>query len=139
MHLFGRLIDKTCQTAPHSTPLSPLSVPDCAVCAEGFAPGVAYSCRECSGDTRRSAVGITIAVALTALLVAALLFGHLGHVVHDEAGEEREAARGVWGKKWWSCLFSLGNMLPLTAIKIVVTVWQILYQVQGGGWVVRIT
>jgi len=109
--------------------LFPLAVPDCAVCEQGFAPGIAYSCRECSGDTTGLAVGLAVAVALALLLVAGLLFSYMCSTVHDETDEGMEIGRRSWKKKCLSFRSTLVNMLPLRAIKIVVTVWQIISQV----------
>ena len=55
---------------PH--PQSPF-VADCAVCDEGFAPGIAYSCRECTGAITISAVGLAVAVCLVVLLFLSLI------------------------------------------------------------------
>lgn len=108
-----------------------LSVADCAVCEDGFAPGIAYACRECSGGITRSAVGLTIALGLAGLLVAAQLFYYLGRVMSNDLdeGTEEVARNKGWGQKFSACSSLLVNMLPLTAIKIVVTVWQIISQV----------
>lgn len=105
--------------------LSPLGAADCAVCAKGFAPGISYSCRECSRDITRSAVGLALVVGLAVLLFAGALLTYLGKGVHDGA----EGDRCLWNRKCRSCRDSLGNMLPMRAIKIVVTVWQIISQV----------
>lgn len=102
---------------------------DCAVCADGYTQGLSYSCRECSGDIKRSAVGLTIAVALTAFVVAGLSLAELGAVVGDGSAVGTEAARRPCVQKYWSCQSFLVENLPLTAIKIVVIVWQILSQV----------
>ena len=110
---------------PH--PQSPF-VADCAVCDEGFAPGIAYSCRKCTGAITISAVGLAVAVCLTVLLFTALLILRLGSVAHDRTEEGMEISPSLW-KRCWSCGLSLGDMLPLVAIKIVVTVWQIVSQV----------
>jgi len=115
-------------TAPPPHPESPF-VADCAVCSEGFAPGIAYSCRECTGAITISAVGLAVAVCLTVLLFTALLILRLGSVAHDRTEEGMGIDRTFWNK-CWSCGAFLVNMLPSVAIKIVVTVWQIVCQVQ---------
>ena len=114
-------------TAPIPHPQSPF-VADCAVCDERFAPGLAYSCRKCTGAITTSAVGLAVAVCLAVLLFTALLLSRLGSVAHDRTEEGMEIDPSLW-KKCWSCGLSLGDMLPLVAMKIVVTVWQIVSQV----------
>ena len=69
-----------------------------------------------------------MAVCLTVLLFTALLILRLGSVAHDRTEEGMEISPSLW-KRCWSCGLSLGDMLPLVAIKIVVTVWQIVSQV----------
>ena len=97
-------------------------------CDEGFAPGIAYSCRECTGAITISAVGLAVAVCLVVLLFTVMLVYRLGSVAHDRTEEAMEISPSLW-KKCWSCGLLLGDMLPLVAMKIVVTVWQIVSQV----------
>lgn len=104
---------------------------DCAICADGYAPGVAYSCHECSGSRSRLALGFTIFLSLSFIVIVGLLFSHLRSVVHEGSEQDTGVARGFWRQKHWYCQTFLVKMLPLTAIKIVVTVWQIISQVQG--------
>lgn len=108
---------------------SRLAAPDCAVCDKGFAPEIAYSCRECSRDVTRSAVRLAVAVALAVLLFFCLLFSYLWRTVHDETEEGIRRDRCIWKKNCRPCRVSLVDMLPRGAIKIVVPVWQIIYQV----------
>ena len=91
---------------------------------------MAYSCRECTGGITISAVRLAVAVGLAVLLFAAMLLSRLGSVVHNQTNEGIEMDRSLCKEKCWSCGASLVNMLPLMAIKIVVTVWQIVSQVQ---------
>lgn len=108
---------------------NPVILPDCAVCADGYTRGLAYSCHECSEDMKRSTVALGIAIGLAAFIVAALVLANLGTVDGDGLEADPEAARTSWVQTCWSCQRSLVQMLPLKAIKIVVTVWQILSQV----------
>ena len=101
-------------------------VADCAVCAEGFAPGIAYSCRKCSGGVTTLAVAIMAAFVVALLLFATFVFVHLGSVVPDESVEMGQSSRM---RKYSSCRASIAQIVPFTAIKIVVTVWQIISQV----------
>lgn len=79
------------------------------------------------------AIGLAVAVGLLMLPMAALILSHLGSVVKEGEQEGQhdnvEVAHRVWKQKLWSCQTSVVKMLPLTAIKIVVTVWQIISQV----------
>lgn len=70
-----------------------------------------------------------MALGLTVLIFAALLVSRLRIVVHNRTEEGMETDRSLWKKKCWSCGACLVNMLPLVAIKMVVTVWQIISQV----------
>lgn len=107
------------------------SVTDCAVCVDRFAPGIAYSCQECSGGVARSAMGLMIALGLVGLVMVAQLFYYLGRVISESPnqGTDDVARDSVWERSSSSCSASLGSTLPLTAIKIVLTVWQIISQV----------
>lgn len=114
----------------------PTTVADCAACAQGFAPGVAFSCRKCSGSTMQSAIGLAVVMFLVVLPMAALLFSSLGSLMkegeeeeEDEDDEDVKLAQRTWKQRYWSWQRLVVKMLPLTAIKIVVTVWQIISQV----------
>lgn len=107
--------------------------PDCAVCAEGFAPGVAYSCRKCSGSAKKFALALASVVGLAMFLLAGLLLWYMGRVAIENSGGSMEIARGGWGQNGRSCRSFPLKLLPVTAMKIVVTVWQIIYQVCGGS------
>ena len=82
-----------------------------------------------------SSVGLAVTVGMALILLAVLVISHLGAVVHDGAEEDMDIARSSWKEKCWSCRASLVKTIPFTAIKIVVTVWQILAQVcKGAGF-----
>ena len=70
--------------------------------------------------------------------VLVLVFSHLLAVIEvDESAEdEQEARRGCWGWKPSSVYKKMLKIFPLTSIKIVVVVWQILTQVKNcaGHW-----
>ncbi|MEP2386936.1 hypothetical protein [Hyphomonas sp.] len=74
-------------------------------------------------------MGIAVGVGLAALLLTALLCSHLGNVVKDREEEEEEVSGGFRTQGRLDCQTFLVKMLPLTAIKIFVTVWQIISQV----------
>ena len=114
----------------------PIPVADCAACAHGFTPGIGFSCRKCSGSRMQSAIGLAVSMVLVVLPMAALLFSYLGSLVkegeeeeEDEDDEDVKLAHRAWKRSCWSWQRLLVKMLPLTAIKIVVTVWQIISQV----------
>ena len=73
-------------------------------------------------------MGLAVAVGLAVLLFAALLVSRLGSVAHSRTEEGMGIDRTFWNK-CWSCGAFLVNTLPSVAIKIVVTVWQIVSQV----------
>ena len=122
MHQHGHLI--------HNVLLScgsrPTGVADCAVCAEGFAPGIAYSCRECSRGVTIWAVALMAAFVIASLLLTTVVLVHVGGGVPDESVEMGQSSRM---RKCSSCRASIAQIIPFTAIKIVVTVWQIISQV----------
>lgn len=77
--------------------------------------------------------------------VLGLVLSYLLAVVNVNGGDEgeQEVPRGFWKRKSSSCYKVLLTMFPLTSIKIVVVVWQILTQVnvvwrlgslQGLSW-----
>ena len=104
----------------------PFGVADCAVCTEGFAPGMAYSCRECSGGVTISAVAFMAAIVVAVLLLTTLVLVYIGSVVPDG---NAEVVQSSWKRRCSSCRASIAQIIPFTAIKIVVTVWQIISQV----------
>ena len=75
-------------------------------------------------------MSLAVAMCLAVLLFTALLVLRLGSVAHDRTEEGMGIDPSLW-KKCWSCGISLGDMLPLVAMKIVVTVWQIVSQVRA--------
>lgn len=92
-------------------------------------PGIAYSCNKCPPGARRSTVGVAVSVASAALLITALLSSYLGRVVEDRGGDDLDVDHGCREHKCLDWQNFVVETLPLTAIKIVVTVWQIISQV----------
>ena len=90
MHPFGHLNNNIEARRLNTYFLFPLAAPDCAVCDQGFAPGIAYSCRKCSGDTTRLAVRLAVSVAVALLILACLLVSYLWSAVHDGTEEGME-------------------------------------------------
>lgn len=102
---------------------------DCAVCAKGFSPGMAYSCTKCSGRTKKSGVGVAVTSVIIVPVVAVMLLRYLGRAEDDDTRGRRGASRGFLRQKCDIFQESLSKVLPLTAIKMVVVVWQIVLQV----------
>lgn len=91
--------------------LPPLTA-DCAVCSDGYAESLSYTCSSCSD--RKASVMAMVALPITVVLCVAFL----GYMV----SKEREA----WpaGRLHW-----LKRLLPLQSLKIMIVVWQILTEV----------
>lgn len=77
----------------------------------------------------RSAMGLAVTAVVGMLLVAAIVLRYLSRVVDDETGELANASQGFVARKCAMFQDSLMRVLPLSAIKIVVVVWQIVSQV----------
>lgn len=124
---------------PHGFPglcLSPLVLcpvsADCAVCADGFAPGVLNSCHECSGQSRRSAVTLATAGLICTVVAIIFLVSHLLQVDEYGSNGNGETAlepRPKWCKTLTTFRNTLVNILPVSAIRIMVVVLQIVTQV----------
>ena len=67
------------------------------------------------------------------LAVVCTLLRHLGRAVNDETGGEKDSRYDLVKQKCSELQESVMNVLPLTAIKIVVVVWQITSQVRLGA------
>lgn len=120
-------------TQPPHTPLNVSLVPfhvDCAVCAEGYAPGVLSSCHECSTDDRRWTVGLGMAALSLAVLVVVVM------VTYTLRGRRGEGSNRC-SRNLKCCQNFVGRALPLSAIKIVVVVIQITTQVTNATKVVE--
>ncbi|CAM9146371.1 unnamed protein product [Hapterophycus canaliculatus] len=105
--------------------------PYCAVCAKGYAPGTAYICRECSGSGMASAIGVAATALLVVLLVAAVVVSDLVRVMDDSGNNKRSeegGARGVLNRGFGRCYAFSARAFPLTTVKIIVVVWQIITQ-----------
>lgn len=111
----------------HSIPRLSLSVflTDCAVCANNYAAGFSYTCRSCRGNNKAIAVG-TFCISL--VVVMALVLVAIIDLLQDvqEPGRVGSSRCGI---SRWSAIGRISESLPLTAIKIVVVVWQIVTQV----------
>lgn len=85
------------------------------------------------GDSKRTAVGITSAIAVVALVAMALLVAKLVSIVESggEAGKNAKLRNGGggWQQRLSKLQARVKKMVSLSAVKIVVVVWQIVTQV----------
>lgn len=110
---------------------------DCAECAEGYAPGVGYSCHECLRAGRRWGVGLAVGVAV--LVVVSLVVADLVRVVDYTAHEDKDTVEeeedpNTLERASAFCVYFFRRTLPCQAIKIVIVVWQITEQVGWWGY-----
>lgn len=118
-----------------STVVRICSAEDCAVCTDGYASGSAYSCHKCSGAAGRSATWLAVLALIVAIVVVFVTVSDLVRVVGDDGSGTAWGRRRLAGRRFISKAF------PLTAIKTVVVVWQIVTQVwkhttdERGTWV----
>lgn len=105
-----------------SSPCKSLYLPDCAVCDEGYAPGMAYSCHQCSKGRTSLALALAAIVSLAVLAVLVvigrkLMFG-TAMTPHDA-----RLATSSWCQR-------IRQAIPYQAVKILIMVWQIVTQVR---------
>lgn len=91
--------------------------------------GIDYSCLDCSGEDSTWIIVVATAVFAVVLLAALLLLRHMGRVGDTESTQRPSGPRGFVERKLTSVKVMVMKVLPLTAIKIVVVVWQIVFQV----------
>ena len=103
---------------------------DCAVCAEGFAPGANNHCHKCSKESRGRTVGLAIIFLVGALCVTVLVASYLLQPEVNANVEEGNKARSLWRRKLSSFRQALVKGSPLSAVSIVVVVLQIVIQVR---------
>lgn len=104
---------------------------DCAVCLENYVPRPSNRCRKCSGENRRFAVGFSACAMLLALFVAAMVVSFLLQRVGDAGRQAQNQPRRWWRVKSWRIRNFLAKSIPLSAIRIVVVVMQIVIQVRN--------
>ncbi|CAM9428829.1 unnamed protein product [Scytosiphon promiscuus] len=105
--------------------------PYCAVCADGYAPGTAYICSECSGSSMESAVGVAATALAVILLVVAIVVSDLVQIVDGNGNNQQSeegGARGALTRGFARCYAFSARAFPLTSVKIIVVVWQIITQ-----------
>lgn len=106
---------------------------DCAVCTEGYAPGPSRRCHECSVENMGYTVGFCITVLLLVLFVVVLVVSHLLQMVGGEARQAPGQPQPWWRGKMSRFRSFLVKSIPLSAIRIVVVVLQIVIQVSFFG------
>lgn len=99
------------------------------MCAGNYAPGLSYSCRSCIGNDRTIALGLSSVFFVLAGLVIFIAVADLLRTV-DEAAGEKETLQPFGS---WSFVSRVAGVMPWSAIKIVVVVWQIVSQVSTRG------
>ena len=109
----------------------PSIVTDCAACAEGFAPWTAFECRQCLDAGRPSSVGLSVTIVIMVIAGAAALSAYLMRAIHSgDVQDETEITRGSMERRCINLENVFVKVFPLTAVKIVVVVWQIISQVK---------
>ena len=88
---------------------------DCAVCSDGYAPQLGFTCTKCL-DAANGAV-------LASLVLVAIAFAAVAVASYVMSGERPGKRRGVVER--------VARFVPLQSIKIVVVSWQILTQVRA--------
>lgn len=98
----------------------PLLDTDCAVCSDGYAASLGFSCTRCSDGKRRVAVAVVLGVFALTGAVAAIIY-----LVSSPRKGRGESLVDAWKK-----------YVPFQSVKIVIVAWQILTQVRQGRGVV---
>lgn len=104
------------------------------MCAEDYVPGIKYSCHKCSERSPGSDVGPMLTTLLVFVAILVVVLSYLLAVVKVDSRAERyqNEAQGSWEWAASSTYKFLLKMFPLTSIKVVLVVWQILTQVSVG-------
>ncbi|CAM9790810.1 unnamed protein product [Scytosiphon promiscuus] len=89
--------------------------PYCAVCENGYAPSLSYTCTRCSSSTRLGFLAATIVAALAVVSAIIAIFKLL-------MSNELEDRNIGWFNR------RVLRALPVQALKIIVVMWQILTQ-----------
>ena len=87
------------------------------------------SCHDCSETRLIIEVVVVSAVSVVLLLAAIIIWRHLRRGVDDDLTGSPGTLEGFLQRKITFFQHIMMKALPLTAIKIVVVVWQIVFQV----------
>ncbi|CAM9183884.1 unnamed protein product, partial [Ectocarpus sp. 12 AP-2014] len=101
--------------------------PYCAVCAAGYSPGYSRTCKSCMGDSKKSALVFAAAIGALALAAVVALVSRLVSVVEVGPRQQQQGSKG-WRRTCSAWQARVRQTVPLTAVKIVVVVWQIVTQ-----------
>ena len=104
---------------------------DCAVCAEGYAPGSSSRCHKCSGENKGMAVGFSTTILALALIVALVVVSDLLQIEGDRAVETQNEPQNCLHGNLSHLRKFLVKAIPMSAIRIVVVVLQIVVQVRA--------
>lgn len=75
--------------------------------------------------------GVAAVVVAAVLLVTFFIMRHMGRVVDGDSTNSVGAPQGFVSRKFSSFKITAMKALPVTAIRIVVVVWQIIFQVRS--------
>lgn len=100
---------------------------DCATCVDGYAQGSKHTCFSCAGEKA------TIAIAW-AVVAPILILGVGAVVVWDLTGVRSHSGERPGRVRKGLAIFRhrFVEALPMGSVKILVVIWQIVTQVQGG-------
>ncbi|CAM9935287.1 unnamed protein product [Ectocarpus sp. 6 AP-2014] len=101
--------------------------PYCAVCSAGYSPGYSRTCKSCMGDSKKSALVFAAAIGALALAAVVALVSRLVSVVEVGPRQQQQGSKG-WRRTCSAWQARVRQTVPLTAVKIVVVVWQIVTQ-----------
>ena len=108
---------------------SPAYDTDCSLCSDGVVKGFDGSCHDCSETRLIIEVVVVSAVSVVLLLAAIIVWRHLTRGVDGDLRGSPGTIEGFLQRKITVFHHYMMKALPRTAIKIVVVVWQIVFQV----------
>lgn len=110
---------------------SPTFKTDCSTCSKGYSAVAGYSCRRCTAKEKGLSAGVAVVVFALFYLLPAIWFGvHLEKMLSGESRGRPPIREGFVERKLVFFWNMVTKVLPLAAIKIVVVVWQIVFQVR---------
>lgn len=94
--------------------------PDCSVCSEGYTASLGFVCTKCSDN-------ITGDIALATVGAIVFLFVVVSFISYLLSAESEDDDRGI--------LARVTRFVPLSSVKIVIVVWQIITQVSSREYI----
>lgn len=110
-------------------PPPPVHDEDCSTCSEGYSLGFDYSCLNCSTPGTRLTKGLAAAAVVVVLLVVVTVLWQMGVMQDSEPRQRQATPEGRFERMLTYFRVLATKAPPLTATKIVVVVWQIIFQV----------